>query len=237
MDPKGKIAIVTGASSGIGLATARLLSEKGAKVVLASRSKDKLDKISSELPGSIAIKCDMTKASDIKNLFNQTMKQFGRVDILVNNAGQGYDAPVEKINIDTFRKIFELDVVGPLIAMEEAIPVMRKQGGGSIVNVSSGTALAYWPTMAPYSSMKRALAGISITANAELKADKIAVSVIYPYATLTDFEKNTLKNDVPDEEDDLPQKADTAEHVAEKILDAIKSGDAEVFAHDWMKKL
>lgn len=147
MDPKGKVAIVTGASSGIGLATAKLLSGQGAKLALVARSKDKLEALSKELPDSIAIPCDMTKEQEIRKMIKKVKEHFGRVDVLVNNAGQGYDAPVEKIDLKTFRNIFELDVVGPLIAMEEVIPIMRSQNGGSIINISSGTALAYWPNM------------------------------------------------------------------------------------------
>jgi short-subunit dehydrogenase len=237
MDIEGKVVIITGASSGIGLATARLLAKQGAKLALVARSKDKLERLAGELPGSIAIPCDMTKVPEIKKMVKLAKKKFGRIDVLINNAGQGYDAPVEKIKLDPFRHIFELDVVGPLIAMQEIIPLMKSQGGGSIVNISSATALAAWPNMGAYSSLKRALVGISLTARAELEGSNIIVSVIYPYATETDFEKNTIKNDIPEWEGELPQKADPPEHVAGKILDAIRSGDAEVFAHDWMKTM
>lgn len=239
MNVSNKIAIVTGASSGIGLATAKLLTAKGAKVVLVSRSKDKLKSISKELEGSLAIPADMTKSNEIKLMIEQAKKHFGRIDILINSAGQGYDAPIEKINIDTFHHVFELDVVGPLIAMQQVIPIMREQGGGMIVNISSGTALMYLPTMGAYSSIKRALASISLTAREELESDNIGVSVVYPYITLTDFEKNTIKDHVEEEEEqegDIPFKPDTAEYVAQKILDGIESGEAEIFAHDWMKK-
>ncbi len=237
MDPKGKIAIVTGASSGIGLATARLLAEHGANVILVARSGEKLKAISASLPGSLALPCDMTKPAQIRRMVAAAVKRFGRVDILINNAGQGYDSPVEKIDLKTFQRIFELDVVGPVAAMKEAIPLMRAQGGGCIVNISSGTALAHWPNMAPYSSLKSALASISLTAREELKKDNITVSVVYPYVTLTDFEKNTVKNDVPEWAGELPHPPDTPEFVAGKILEAIRSGDAEVLPHEWMKDL
>ena len=238
MDVADKVVIVTGASSGIGLAAARLLTVKGAKVVLVSRSKDKLMKISKELDGSLAVPADMTKIDDIKKMITKVRKHFGRIDVLVNNAGQGYDAPVEKINIDTFHHVFDLDLVGPLVAMQQVIPVMRKQGGGTIINISSGTALMFLPDMGAYSCVKRALVNLSLTAREELRDDKIVVSVVYPYITLTDFEKNTIKDLVEEgdwDEDGIPFKPDTAEYAAQKILDCIESGDAEVFAHDWMK--
>ena len=180
----------------------------------------------------------MTKIPEIKRMVDQTHEHFGRVDILINNAGQGYDSPVERTDIDTFHYIFDLDVIGPLVAMQQAIPIMRKQGEGAIINISSGTALMYLPNMSAYSASKRALAGISLTAREELKADNISVSVVYPYITLTDFEKNTIKA-LSDkrEQGSSPFQADTAEYVAQKILDGIESGEAEIFAHDWMKKM
>ena len=192
-DLSGKVAIVTGASSGIGLATAKLLAGQGVNVALVSRSKEKLEKISKELPGSLAVPADMTKIPQITRMIKKTREHFGRIDILVNNAGQGYDAPVEKINIGTFRYIYDLNIAGPLVAMQQVIPIMRNQGGGTIVNISSGTALMHLPDMSAYSSSKRALAGISMAARQELKDDAIVVSVVYPYITATDFEKNTIR--------------------------------------------
>jgi short-subunit dehydrogenase len=239
MNLHDRVAIVTGASSGIGLATARLLAKERAKVTLVSRSREKLERLAAELPGSFAVAADMTRVDEIESMVKRTVEHFGRIDVLVNCAGQGYDAPVEKTNVDTLRHIFDLDVVGPLVAMERVIPIMRKQGGGTIINVSSGTALMYLPYNGEYSGLKRALANISLTAREELKKDGIVVSVVYPYITLTDFEKNTIKDAVPEwggQEAPTPFPADSAEYVAKRILEGIESGEAEIFAHDWMKR-
>jgi len=244
MNVQGRVAVVTGASSGIGLATATLLTEKGAKVALVARSKEKLEELSRQLPASIAIPADMTKDADIKNMIRKAKEHFGRIDILVNNAGQGYDAPIEKTDIGTLRGLFELDVVGPLIAMQQVIPIMREQGEGLIVNVSSGTALMYLPNMGGYSGLKRALVGISLTAREELAEDGIGVSVVYPYITLTNFEENTIKDleeqeeeEAEEEEDGAFHPPDTADYLAGRILEGIESGEAEIFAHEWMKNL
>lgn len=206
MDVKGKVAIVTGASSGIGLATAKLLAAKGAKVALVACSKDKLDQLAKELPDAFAVAADISKVEEVKRMVKQTHEHFGRIDILVNNAGRGYDTPVENTDIATFHYIFELDVVGPIVAMKEVIPIMRKQGGGAILNVSSGTALMYLPNNGPYSALKKALAHISLTAREELKDDNIVVSVVYPYITLTDFEKNTIKDASLQAQEETPER-------------------------------
>jgi short-subunit dehydrogenase len=238
MDIKDKTAIITGASSGIGLSTAKLLSKMGAKVALVSRSKEKLDKLSSEIPNSIAVQADMAKVFEVKRMVREVSDRFGKIDILVNNAGIGYDAFAEKIDLDTFHYIFDLDLVGPLVAMQQVIPIMRSQGGGTIVNISSAVALMTLPNNAPYASIKRALAVMSLTAREELKNDKITVSVVYPYITLTNFERNTIR-DVPMPESELephgPFPPDSADYAAQKIVEGIESGDAEIFAHDWLK--
>ena len=235
---KDSVAIVTGASSGIGLATAKLLGKNGAKVVLAARSKEKLEKLSKEIPNSITISTDMTDLSQIKNLVNKTVGSFGRIDIFVNNAGQGYDAMIENIDPEKFRAVFELDLLAPTIAMKEVSKIMKKQKSGAIVNISSGTALMVLPSMGAYSSMKKALAQISLTAGQELKKYGICVSVVYPYLTDTDFEKNTLKDGEMEWEGgdrDIPP-ADSPNLVAEKIVEAIEKGKPEIFVHDWMGK-
>lgn len=230
MDINGKVAIVTGASSGIGLATAKLLSSKGAKLALVARSKDKLEKLAKELPGALAIPADVSKVEEVKNMVKQAFEHFGRIDILINNAGRGYDVPAEKTDGEIFHYLFDLDVVGPVVAMKEAIPIMRKQGGGAIVNISSGTALMYLPNMGPYSALKAALAQISLTAREELKEDNIDVTVVYPYITLTDFDKNTFKDASVQEQEETPKaqeafaKADSPEYAAQKIVEGVESG-------------
>jgi short-subunit dehydrogenase len=242
MDVKGKVVIVTGASSGIGLETAKLLAKHGAKLALVARSKDKLERLSKELPGSAAITADMSEENDIRKMVEKVIGKFGKIDILINNAGRGYDCPLQTTDINEYRKLFELNTVGPLVAMQSVIPVMKKHGGGMIVNISSGTALMYLPDMSAYSSTKRALNGLTLTAREELSKDKIVVSVVYPYITKTDFDKNMVKSEkceLPETEEDDNNRppADSAEYVAEKILEVIKSEQPEQFVHDWMRKM
>jgi short-subunit dehydrogenase len=242
MSLKDKVVIVTGASSGIGLAAAELLTKRGAKVALVARSIERLHEISKRLLDSHPIQADMAREDDVKSMVKETKHHYGRIDVLINNAGQGYDAPVEKLNIGTYRKIFDLNVIGPLIAMQQVIPIMREQKEGMIVNISSGLALMSLPNMSPYSSMKSALVNVSLTAREELKKDNIQVIVVYPYITDTDFEKNTTREIVEEisehgEEHGALRPPDSPEYVAQKIVEGIESGEAEIFAHDWMRKM
>ncbi len=143
----GRVAIVTGASAGIGYATAKLLAEKEAKLVLVARSKDKLEKLAEELPDAVAIPADMSKPDEVLAMIKAVLAHYGRIDILVNNAGQGYDAPVEKTNLCTLQYLFDLDVVGPVVAMKEAVSVMRMQGGAQSSTSAPGWCLCICPTL------------------------------------------------------------------------------------------
>src|SRR5207237_7691199 len=128
-------AIVTGASSGIGLETAKLLSQGGARVALVARSKEKLEKLAQELKDSFVVAADMSREQEVRDMVKTVHGHYGRVDILINNAGRGYDALIEKIDITQFRELIELNLISPLSAMQEVIPIMKTQGGGTIVNV------------------------------------------------------------------------------------------------------
>lgn len=235
MQIKGKVAIITGASSGIGLATARLFVKKGAKVALAARSKEKLAKLAKELPNSLAVPTDLTKPAELKNLIQKTLKHFGRIDILVNNAGQGMSSPVEKIDLKNYREIIELNIIAPLAAMKLVTPIMRAQHGGTIVNVSSLVSKGYYPGLAAYASTKYALNALSLTAREELKKDKITVSLVHPYITDTNFFKNVVRpkgvkgtQRASEEVDDHMPPADPPEKVAQRILQSVETGKAEI---------
>jgi len=240
MDIKDRVVLVTGASTGIGLAASRLLAKNGAKLALNARSEDKLEQLSKELPGSAAFPADMSDEFAVHKMIDKIQAKLGRIDVLINNAGRGMHCPLESIDIREYRKLWDLNVLGPLIAMQAAIPVMRKQGGGTIVNISSGTALMYAPGLSGYSATKRALNGLSLTARNELATDNIIVSVVYPYVTKSDFYKNLVSGEprpkTADEYVAGRAPADTSEFVAELIMDVIKTGEPEIFAHDWMKK-
>lgn len=228
MNIQDKVAVITGASAGIGLAIAKELSKRGAKVVLAARSADKLASISAEISGSLSITTDMTKPDDIKKLVSETAQKFGRIDILINNAGQGLYAPVEKIDLKEYESIMNLNVFSVVRAMQEVIPVMRKQKEGVILNISSMVSKNYYPYLAAYSSTKYALNAISLTARQELEDDGIVVSVFHPRLTKTEFGANALgANGGRSQIDTSGMVSDTPEEVAVRVADQIVSETAE----------
>lgn len=230
MDVAGKVAVITGASGGIGLAAARLFSREGARVGLAARSVDTLDLVAAELPGSLAIPTDMRDETAIHAMIDTVARQFGRLDILVNNAGQGMHTAIERADPSIYRSLLELNVVGVLIAMQAAIPLMRRQGGGAIVNISSGTTKMNLPGVGPYASTKHALNGLTLAARVELASDGISVGLVYPFVTATAFHSNLAAADPQPATRSRALLADSAEYVAELILEAVRTGAAEVFA-------
>jgi short-subunit dehydrogenase len=233
MGIKNKVIIVTGASDGIGEAIAKKLAHAGAKVVLAARSDEKLAALAHELPGSVAVHTDMTQQADIQNLIDRTMEIDGRIDILINNAGQGMMGSAESIDIDKYKHIMNLNVYGPLYAMQLTIPHMRAEGGGMILNISSRVSKNYYPNLSAYASTKYALNAISLTAREELKKENIIVSVFHPKMTATGFGKNSVGAS-PEAASVYAERArahgmevDTAEQVADKVLEQIASEEAE----------
>jgi NAD(P)-dependent dehydrogenase (short-subunit alcohol dehydrogenase family) len=237
MQFKDRVFIVTGASSGIGLATAIALSDRGAKVALFARSGDALHELARRLPGSLPVTVDMTQFDRVREAVGDVRRHYGRIDGLVNNAGRSYAAAVEEIDPALFDEIFHLNVLGPIVAMQAVIPLMRAQGGGSIVNINSGTAFMTVPQYSVYSSSKRALLGFSLTARAELEKDRIVVSEIYPFITATNFGQNRMGNPAEGGPSSNYADGDKPEFVAGLVLKAIEEGQAQYFANDRLRKM
>jgi len=237
METQDGIFIVTGASSGIGLSAATALSERGAKVALLARTKDSLDALSARLPESLPLVADMTDFESVRRAIGRVHKHYGRIDGLVNNAGRSYAAGIEEIDPAVFDEIFHLNVLGPIVAMQTVIPIMRLQGGGSIVNINSGTTFMAIPEYSVYSDSKRALMGFSLTARGELEKDNIAVSEVYPFITATNFGKNRMSSRAGGGPPADYSKGDSPEFVASLVLQAIEEGGAQYFANEHLKRL
>lgn len=229
MEIDGAVVMVTGASSGIGEATARAANRAGARVVLLARRKDRIDALAAEFTDALAIACDVTHPDEVYDAVSRVRERFGRIDALVNNAGQGLYASVEDIEIADFRELLELNLVAPLVAMQAVIPSMRKQGAGSIVNVSSGATLGTYPGSAAYTSSKSALNMLSSVARLELAEAGIAVSLMQPSMTGTGF-YGAVKSGAGAakvQESNAASFIHSPELVAEAILRLIRSGDAQ----------
>lgn len=234
---ENKVFVVTGASSGIGLATAKELSAKGAKVALLARSAEALERLAEELPNSLAIPVDVTDFAALGRAIADTHSYFGSIDGLINNAGRSYAASVEEIDPKIFDEIFHLNVLAPIMAMQAVIPIMRSQGEGCIVNINSGTAFMTVPQYSVYSASKRALVGFGLTAREELASDGIVVSQVYPFITATNFGKNRMSANKDGGPSADYSKGDAPEFVAEIIIKAIEEGDAEYFANDRLRQM
>ncbi len=237
MQIQDRVFIVTGASSGIGLATAVALSERGAKVALLARSTDALRALAAKLPGSLPITVDMTQFERVREAMGAVHMHYGRVDGLVNNAGRSYAAAIEEIEPALFDEIFHLNVLAPIVAMQAVIPIMRGQGGGSIVNINSGTAFMTVPQYSVYSSSKRALLGFSLTARTELERDGIVVSEIYPFITATNFGNNRMGRPIGGGPAANYADGDKPEFIADLVIKAIEEGQAQYFANDRIRKM
>jgi NADP-dependent 3-hydroxy acid dehydrogenase YdfG len=232
MEVSGRAVIVTGGSSGIGLATAALLARNGAKVVLAARDAENVKRAAESIPGSLGVPTDITREDSIANLVAETLKEFGRIDILINNAGQAPQGRgrIEDCSMKEAKQNADVNFFGQIMMMQAVIPTMREQGGGAIVNVGSGTVKMTIPGGGVYSSLKAALHQISMTARVELADDNIVVAVVHPHITATNFGRNRLVSP-PErlERESGPDMsmADPPEKVAKVILDIIRSGEAE----------
>ena len=238
MNLNKKVAIVTGASSGIGKATAHLLAKNGVNVVLAAPKGPKLDQAAKEIPHALAIPVDMTDEHSVRNMVKTAYKHFGRIDLLINNAGRGYEGSLEFVAIDNFVYLLKLNAVGPLVAMQEVIPLMRKQKGGRIINVSSSVFKWTIPHLGAYGATKAALNCITLTSRKELAKDNIVVSVFYPFHTASNFGKSVFRTNeglTPIEDNpNMPDKW-SPERNAVKLLEAIDSPKKEFTSRSpWM---
>jgi short-subunit dehydrogenase len=192
MEVKGKVVIVTGASSGIGEATAREFGKEGAKVVLAARRVDKLQTLAEEInkmgTETLVVQADLSKLEDIQKLVNDTLAKFNRIDILVNNAGFGRLDWLE--NLDPVKDIqaqIDVNVMGVIQTTRQVLPVMIKQRSGSIINMCSMAGLVATPTYSIYAASKHAVHGFSEALRREVKPWGIDVSLVYPGGVVTEF--------------------------------------------------
>jgi 3-oxoacyl-[acyl-carrier protein] reductase len=183
-DLKGKVAVVTGASKGIGAGIAKSFAAAGASVVVNyASSKEGAERVVKEITASggkaIAVQGDVAKADDVRRIFAETKKNFGKLDVLVNNAGVYNFAPLEAVTETEFHREFNTNVLGPILTTQEALNHFGNSGG-SVINISSVASVSSMPTTVVYSATKSALDSITRVLASELAAKKIRVNTIAP---------------------------------------------------------
>jgi NAD(P)-dependent dehydrogenase (short-subunit alcohol dehydrogenase family) len=181
---EGKVAIVSGVGTGLGRSIATALAEEGASVVLAARNAARLEEIATEITGAggraVAVPTDVSDAARCTALVERTVAELGRLDIVVNNGHhQGDFTELADSKIDDWEAVFAVNLYGPMRIIQAAIPIMRAQGDGRIVNVNSGAVISNKPTLGAYSASKAGLASVTKTLALELGRSGIRVNGIY----------------------------------------------------------
>lgn len=181
---RNKAVFITGGSRGLGLRMARVFAEEGARLALIGRDKETLENAVRDLADTgaqvVTIACDVRDRKQVQEAIEASVKQYGAIDVLVNNAGVIQVGPVEEMKIEDFESAMATHFWGPLYTTFAALPHMRREGGGRIVNISSIGGKIAVPHLMPYSASKFALAGLSDAMRAELRSYGILVTSVYP---------------------------------------------------------
>lgn len=195
----GKVIVITGASSGFGEVTARHLSEKGATVVLGARRTERIQALTEELKAkggkALAITTDVTDREQVQKLVEGTIKAFGRIDVMINNAGLMQQSPIERLKVEEWDNMIDINIKGVLYGIAAALPFMQRQKAGHFVNVSSVAGHKVTPTGIVYCATKHAVRAISEGLRMETKAYNLRTTIISPGAVSTE-----LPSHITDEE-------------------------------------
>ncbi len=227
----GKVAVITGASSGIGEATAEALAAEGASVAVAARRKDRLDGLAKRIEGNggrvLTVECDVADEGQAHDLIQKTEAEFGRVDILVNNAGVMLLSRLDKGLSDEWRQMFDVNVLGLMYVTNAALEVMKRQQSGHIVNISSVAGRVTNPNGGVYSGTKFAVNAISDGLRKENVDDNLRVTVIEPGAVATELTEHISDEDALDAIQSRIGKLDPlqSEDIANAIAYAVTQPD------------
>lgn len=197
---EGKIVVITGASSGLGEATARLLSEQGATVVLGARRDERIQALADELTSdggkALAVATDVTQRDQVERLVNAAVESYGRVDVMLNNAGLMPLAPLERLKVDEWDRMIDVNIKGVLYGIAAALPHMQKQKSGHVINVSSVYGHTVGPAAAVYCATKFAVRALSEGLRQEVKPYNIRTTVISPGAVATELLESISEPDI-----------------------------------------
>ena len=196
----GKVVVITGASSGLGEATARLLSAQGATVVLGARRVERLQKLVDELTANggqaFALATDVTDHNQVKSLVDAAVRKYGRIDVMINNAGLMPHSPLERLKIDDWNRTIDVNIKGVLYGIAAALPHMKQQKAGHIINVSSVAGHKVTPNGAVYCATKHAVRALSEGLRVEVKPYNIRTTIISPGAVATELPDSITEPDV-----------------------------------------
>jgi NADP-dependent 3-hydroxy acid dehydrogenase YdfG len=224
---QGKVILITGASSGIGEGTARILAERGARVVLGARRTDRLEKLAGEINakgGSARFRAlDVTSLEDMEAFVAFAEKEFGRVDVLINNAGVMPLSPLEARKVSEWNQMIDVNIRGVLHGIAAALPGMKQQGAGQIINVSSIAGHAVWPTCAVYSATKYAV--IAISDGLRQENTDIRVTVISPGVVESDLASTITHPATQKAIEDFRKIAITPDAIGRAIAFAVEQPD------------
>jgi NADP-dependent 3-hydroxy acid dehydrogenase YdfG len=197
---EGKVVVITGASSGLGEAAARHLSTEGATVVLGARRTERIEAIARELTGrgakAAALRTDVTDHAQVKKLVDLAVERYGRVDVMLNNAGLMPHSPLERLKIEDWDRTIDVNVKGVLYGIAAALPHMKRQKSGHIINVSSVAGHKVRPAGAVYSATKAAVRMLSEGLRQEVKPYNIRTTVISPGAVATELPSSVTEPDI-----------------------------------------
>ncbi len=186
---RDRVVVITGASSGIGAAAAHAFAREEARVVLAARRAEKLREVAKALEPygveALVLPTDVTRSDDLRALVDDTVSAFGRIDVLVNNAGLAYGGHHESIDPERLYNLVHVNLYGPMRLVQCVLPIMRAQGSGHIVNVSSMSSQIVMPGQAAYTATRLGLVGFSVALRRELRGTGIRVSSVLPSFTST----------------------------------------------------
>lgn len=189
---QGSVAVITGASSGIGRATARKLAGLGARVCLLARSADRLAAAAEEIVRShkveaLALPCDVREEADVTRAINAALARFGRFDVLINSAGLSINGEVDGYALDDWRTVIDTNLTGTFLTCRAVLPAMKRQGGGQIVNISSGAGRNGIKNMAAYCAAKFGVIGFTESLALEVRNHNIRVAALLPGSVATNF--------------------------------------------------
>jgi short-subunit dehydrogenase len=239
MNLKNRVIFITGASSGIGRETALAAGRRQASVVLAARRKDRLEEAAVDIERAggqaLVVSVDVTRPEEVKNGIRVAFEKFKRIDVLINNAGVGSYGPVEEISADQMERIWRTNFMGTFYAIQEVLPLMKKQGSGHIITVSSMVGKRGAPLQSAYSATKFAQAGLMESLRMELRNSPIRTTVVYPGVTETEFVSKIENRS--SREIRHPLKPLSAARVAEAIIEMIHHPKPELYLQSFGRTL